>query len=419
MKKKRFISTLALGLAMSCFFVGCGADAEDKGKDSSSSSSGQVQEVDLLGLNKYEGATLDFAAEGYRKYQDATDAKIQARILKTASGQIYDKQSVTFSWEGDGSAQYTVYFSESKNFTAAYEKTVTGTSTSIGYLTPGKTYYWKVKSGNGVTSAVDSFVVEDTPGLFVTVSDDTEGTLNMRDIGGWKTLDGKTVKYGMLYRGGELNALTETGKKTFREDLKVKTEIDFRTAGQDDKGQTECAFSADATYIKASFTGYTYILPGFSYKDASSIQRGYDERTPQALKTIFSTLSDESSYPVYFHCIAGADRTGTLAFLINGLLGVSYEDLVRDFEATSFSVYGNRWRSDIDGLNYSEYHFNDSGIACQNSSNWVAFGLLYKEMMARYGEEGGTLSAAIENYLTIECGVTVEEITALKDIMLY
>lgn len=417
--KKRFFSRIAICLALSCFFVGCGADSGSDEKESSNSSNAQAEEMDLLGLEKFEGAELDFAAKEYREYLNATEEKAQARILKTASGQIYDKQSVTFSWEGDGSAQYTVYFSESKNFTAAYEKTVTGTSTSIGYLTPGKTYYWKVKSGNGVTSAVDSFVVKDTPGLFVTVSDDTEGTLNMRDIGGWKTLDGKTVKYGMLYRGGELNALTEAGKKTFREDLKVKTEIDFRTAGQDDKGQTECAFSADATYIKASFTGYTYILPGFSYKDASSIQRGYDERTPQALKTIFSTLSDESSYPVYFHCIAGADRTGTLAFLINGLLGVPYEDLIRDFEATSFSVYGRRWRSDIEGLNYSEYHFNDSGIACQDSNNWIALGLFYEEMMSRYGEQGGTLSAAIENYLTSECGVTVEEITALKNIMLY
>ena len=45
---------------------------------------------------------------------------------------------------------------------------------------------------------------------------------------------------------------------------------------------------------------------------------------------------DEKNYPIGFHCIAGADRTGSLAYLLEALLGVSDEDLVLDWELTAF-----------------------------------------------------------------------------------
>ena len=46
------------------------------------------------------------------------------------------------------------------------------------------------------------------------------------------------------------------------------------------------------------------------------------------------------------HCNEGASRTGTGAFLVEALLGVSYEDMVRDYELTNFSQSGSkRWRT--------------------------------------------------------------------------
>ena len=42
------------------------------------------------------------------------------------------------------------------------------------------------------------------------------------------------------------------------------------------------------------------------------------------------------------HCTAGADWTGTVCYLLNALLGVSEKDLMKDFEMTSFSIYGLR-----------------------------------------------------------------------------
>ena len=45
---------------------------------------------------------------------------------------------------------------------------------------------------------------------------------------------------------------------------------------------------------------------------------------------------DERNYPIIFHCIGGADRTGAVGFILNALLGVSDEELDKDWEITCF-----------------------------------------------------------------------------------
>ncbi|MBR5388667.1 MAG: tyrosine-protein phosphatase, partial [Clostridia bacterium] len=113
------------------------------------------------------------------------------------------------------------------------------------------------------------------------------------------------------------------------------------------------------------------------------------------LKRIFYYLTDEKNYPIYVHCNAGADRTGTVAFLINGLLGVSFEDLTRDFELTS--TYSARWRS------AGEDAFEGTGVNASGTylpggtGNYVSFGELYDAMMEF--SEDGTLKNGIENFL--------------------
>ena len=112
-------------------------------------------------------------------------------------------------------------------------------------------------------------------------------------------------------------------------------------------------------------------------KSLSNAAYANDGITVRSLRDIFAVLSDESNYPVYFHCNAGADRTGTLAFLIEGLLGVSYADTIRDFELTSFSKFGERLRSKVDGD-----QFDKSGVYMDViNDNYVGFGKLYQDLM--------------------------------------
>ena len=160
---------------------------------------------------------------------------------------------------------------------------------------------------------------------------------------------------------------------------------------------------------------YTNIIPDFQlWNSTSSAYYDFDAGSPAAIKNIFDLLADQSNYPIYYHCTAGADRTGTISYLISGLLGVPYEDLTKDFELTSFSIQGPRWR---DSITTEGNAFTGSGIY-SNEGNFIAWGKLNQLMMARYGDETNSLSKAIENYLINVCGVSTETIDAFKEIML-
>jgi protein-tyrosine phosphatase len=59
----------------------------------------------------------------------------------------------------------------------------------------------------------------------------------------------------------------------------------------------------------------------------------------EAFANVFKVFLDEKNYPVVFHCIGGADRTGAVAFILNALLGVCDDELDKDWE---FTVFANK-----------------------------------------------------------------------------
>ena len=63
-----------------------------------------------------------------------------------------------------------------------------------------------------------------------------------------------------------------------------------------------------------------------------------DEDAKRAFADAFRVFLDKSNYPVIFHCAGGADRTGAIAFILNGILGVSLDDLSKDWELTAFGT---------------------------------------------------------------------------------
>ena len=126
-----------------------------------------------------------------------------------------------------------------------------------------------------------------------------------------------------------------------------------------------------------------------------------DGLSTNGMKTMaanFRVFCDEKNYPIYFHCIGGADRTGSLAYVLNGILGVDRHDLETDWESTFYPTL-TEMRKDYNGPSYwcGENHFNDG--------------------FSKYGDEDTSWNDRIELYL-LDCGITKEEIAKFRSIML-
>ncbi len=361
----------------------------------STPSSNVTSKIPAITIDYNTVVEVDICDDIIRGYLDAKDATNQYFWLSTYSGQKLDHQSLSLDWYRDGSMSYTIYFSENADFSNAMTIITNYSDIEGTTLIPGKTYYWKV-IGTLTADALGGgkIKVKDAPVRWI----DIDGVGNVRDMGGWKTASGKTVKYGMLYRGRRLEDVSEEGIATIKR-LGLKTELDLRYADQ--------KFQTPGTGMN-----YQFIETPGQY---DSVLKNEPVIFKASYKKIFELLSNESNYPFYAHCNAGADRTGTFAFIVNGLLGVSYEDLTRDFELTSFSPTGKRWRGKGTGGTFAA----GDDVMQEDSSNTVAWGRLYKTMMA-YGAENGctTLQSSIEHWLLNYIGVPQAQIDSFKSIML-
>ena len=195
----------------------------------------------------------------------------------------------------------------------------------------GQKYFWDVTAvgsdGTAVRSARSFFVTESRSFRFLSV----DGITNVRDLGGKTTEDGGYVRQGLIYRGAELHKegttvlVSDAGIKALRL-LGIKSELDFRTATE--------AGSRSSSVIGSGVLYYFRTLSGS--KDFTSSE------CASSLKKIFAVLAKESNYPIYLHCMVGTDRTGLVCWLVNGLCGVSEDDLWRDYLLSNFATIGDK-----------------------------------------------------------------------------
>lgn len=143
--------------------------------------------------------------------------------------------------------------------------------------------------------------------------------------------------------GGELNGdhvATDADRQTLL-DLGVGAEIDLRI-DYDNGGAGESVFGFSAT----DGTYYYANANDFHTEDMTSSES--HARWKAEFDLLLSNLREGKS--VYFHCIWGADRTGLFSLLLEGLLGVTEDQSNKNYELTSFSLAGARWRGSQDGF---------------------------------------------------------------------
>ena len=184
-------------------------------------------------------------------------------------------------------------------------------------------------------------------------------------------------------------------------------EIDLRGTGDVGdkypavKGQ--CAFSSEEGDIAYEMLAIKSYNETFS-KDGTGATNPTKAR--ETVAKIFEHIKEADQKPIYYHCYGGADRTGTLGFLINGLLGVSYSDLVIDFELTSYSSINNEHiRSHLRDHQYDHWR-NLINFVKTDTTNGYAY------------NENAPLKENIYNLLHLGCNVPTETLDTIRNIMI-
>lgn len=174
---------------------------------------------------------------------------------------------------------------------------------------------------------------------------DLVGGCNFRDIGGYPTDDGRTVRRGVIYRSGVLTYLTPEDHHAIAP-LAVHTIVDLR---RDDEIEAEPTTWAGPVQmqswqleesIASSQRGAPWEHSTSGAEAREWLIRSYptmQEWLVRPLRGIFDAVL-EGHTPVLFHCAAGKDRTGFCAAMVHGLLGVGEEAILADYVLTNTAV---------------------------------------------------------------------------------
>lgn len=172
-----------------------------------------------------------------------------------------------------------------------------------------------------------------------------EGARNVRDLGGYTTVNGSTVKWGSLYRADELGHLTDTDL-TYLEQLQVKVVTDFRSADE----RTRLADRWPATPVAVNDWNPLDPIAGGDGKSMQAFQRQlFANPDPAnvrqlmvdiyrhlaidgapAFRATFQTLLNNGT-PMVYHCTAGKDRTGLFSAFVLLTLGVPRDVVTEDY----------------------------------------------------------------------------------------
>ncbi|MBU2870954.1 tyrosine-protein phosphatase [Colwellia sp. E2M01] len=167
-----------------------------------------------------------------------------------------------------------------------------------------------------------------------------EGGRNFRELGGYETVDGKTVKWGKLFRSGALSNLTETDYQ-YIDNLNIKTVVDFR----DNNERATEVTNWQASDVEVVNKDYGQVLDMKKFAKALMDPTLDEEKATMLFASMYPSLTDTqkenyttmfnrlstSDDGLLFHCTAGKDRTGVAGVLVLTALGVDKEVAIQDY----------------------------------------------------------------------------------------
>lgn len=171
-----------------------------------------------------------------------------------------------------------------------------------------------------------------------------DGQANFRDLGGYSTTDGRSVKWGLIYRAGQLNELSDADLSKLKE-LDIRTVIDLRGTSEAESrgkdrlpdGVRNMSYPIDVMSLpkeeeESIATDSSFGRPDFMLQATRLIMI---HRT-DVYAALIRELAAPENRPLVFHCTAGKDRAGIGAAIVLTLLGVPWETVREDYLLSNF-----------------------------------------------------------------------------------
>jgi protein-tyrosine phosphatase len=252
-----------------------------------------------------------------------------------------------------------------------------------------------------------------------------EGQPNFRDLGGYRTIDGRKVKWGQVYRSGELGQLTNEDVVVL-EDLELRTVVNFLlpeeinqhgpdrlpTGTREVEAPISSARAATLTrQVQESIrkADFVAIPPELN----PEFHRILLEDAKEQYAALLRELADPANRPLAFHCSHGIHRTGTATAILLSILGVPWETIQEDYLLSNELRRGEIDRQ-LEKVRRVAADKQGMSIEDVDMTNVEAFYVLDRSYI------DGTLERATEEYGSIEAyardglGLTDEEIERLR-----
>ena len=265
---------------------------------------------------------------------------------------------------------------------------VSGSTYTITNLIPNRVYAYTVRNSSG---AMLSYGTVKATG-HIRMIDGGGNTFNIRDLGGW-TCDGGKTKYGLIYRGAELNgavSLNSSQVDFFKNVLGIRDEIDLRNPTGTGVGSGALGLGVDYVNIYTNYSPY-------------ALQDLYRQERVDIIKRIAKNIKEKKV--TYIHCSAGADRTAIICTFIEAICGVSQNDIDRDYELTAFAYDTNNNRLSTRTRNNT--WFNGHRVMI-NGDGTESYSYPYINNM-----EGSSFQDKIVRFL-LRSGVTIDELNDIR-----
>lgn len=229
-----------------------------------------------------------------------------------------------------------------------------------------------------------------------------DGGINFRDLGGYQSRTGKTVKWRKLFRSGHLANLSDSDIEHLHQ-LSLTRVHDFRRADEQERAPSQ-PVTADITNDYEIFVGsmskfWEFLGNGvLDAESAHDLVRGsyrdcIDDVAP-AYRRLFLSLLDNSDNASLFHCAAGKDRTGIAAALILSALEVDRDTIVQDYLLTLEHYDSERL------LGVVEEHLRNANVSHWERSWLMPYVSVHQDNIEFFFDAVEQQYGSVEDYLT-------------------